>query len=441
MKFKMTYLIFVIIVGLISLGVYSTYAMFTTTIDSGNFVTIKAAQSYETKVERIVINPGESNYIDLNINNDSGKLLTYQVWYEMLESSIKSSDVFIGTLHNTTTSNGALPPQNEVTVNMLIENNSNDPIIIRLGVAYSQNSSVNLSTGKSAVTEVEAEPEPLPEVPEIPVTPIFDISDDSVLITKGSSTSTLYVYGGNNVDPIEIGNTDVVEIYGSTNTNKITVDNCSANILLTNITINSSSAFVLNGSASVNLQINGTNNLTSSTTSGILVPSTASLTISQQGSGTLNVTGETGIGSNGSKAGTITINSGTIKAEATGLGGAGIGGADLVSITINGGNITATGSGGGNAIDRSYGGGAGIGTVGGSDIGGNVFTTSLTGSIRINGGTIVATGADYAAAIGAGSGANDIQTASNVYISSSANVTLYHSIAGTIEEGWTGNSA
>ena len=70
-KIKNTYLLFVTIFGLISLAMYTTYAMFTASIDIGGFVDLTASNlPTDTSVieyERLTLSAGETKIIDLNI--------------------------------------------------------------------------------------------------------------------------------------------------------------------------------------------------------------------------------------------------------------------------------------------------------------------------------------------------------------------------------------
>ena len=150
------------------------------------------------------------------------------------------------------------------------------------------------------------------------------------------------------------------------------------------------------------LTLIGTNTLTSGHhAAGINVPGETFLTIN--GSGSLTVKGgseSAGIGCSGdgrSSFGSVTINSGIIKAIGGNLsnnyggGGAGIGSGNYTvhsgTITINGGTVTANGGGG-----NYYQGGAGIG--------GGAYSYSV--KVIINGGTVTATGGCYGAGIGGG---------------------------------------
>ena len=224
---------------------------------------------------------------------------------------------------------------------------------------------------------------------------------------------------------------------GSITDNKIVISQgVDAQIRLTDVNINSASgsAFEVNG-ANVKLFLAGDNILSagSDESAGLEVQNvdgyTSSLVInSSEGTGseegTLTATGTgCGAGIGGAchnspnwkgSVGEITINGGTIIANAENSG-AGIGGGGYydsytdegahVKITINGGNITA----------EATGTGAGIGS------GGNARgDSSNIDFIKINGGKITATGSGGGAAIGGGLNSNG----GNIEISSNAELNL-----------------
>ena len=258
----------------------------------------------------------------------------------------------------------------------------------------------------------------------------LDISLGNIVINEGSSSNTLYVSGGGLSEQVEIDNTLPIIITGSTEEYGIEVYGGTSNITLNNASIKTShpcedggmcGPILLENDAVVNLTIEGENDIEASVTGqiyrnsvGIYVPSSSTLVIG--GDGILNVKGgSSGIGSNfDGSAGSIIINSGTIKAKGDGRG-VGIGGYGLVLVEINGGNVTAIG---GNVNSTNNGGGAGIG---------GTVDAFITGEIRINGGTVYAQGGMLAAGIGGGgmdlTYCGTQSTAPNIYISDSANVT------------------
>ena len=215
------------------------------------------------------------------------------------------------------------------------------------------------------------------------------------------------------VDP-----TDTYILTGSTTTVRVIVaTGVTANITLkdANITCAVASPFQLEGSAKVNLTLEGDNILKGTYSSnatngyaGLYVSSSATLTIggtgSLQAAGSVGGTGAGGAGigggngaSSGWNNGKVIINSGTIIATggnfSAGIGGSATNLADNRggsggTIEINGGTIVAT---------SVAGSGAGIGGGGQSGHG---------GTITITGGTVTATGSYRSAGIGGGGNGN-----------------------------------
>lgn len=262
----------------------------------------------------------------------------------------------------------------------------------------------------------------------------LDLSQES--ITIGASSITAKDTNNQAVGLNPNGYIVMQSVSGSTS-NTISVTGGTQNILLFNVSIQSSagSAFSTASGASVNLSLSGTNTLKSGNGAGIEVPAGAFLTI--VGGDSLTVTGSSqnvGIGGSGS----VTINGGTVTAYSGYRSAAAIGGGSG-STTINGGNVTAIGNGvdgntygdgiggfsysvtinGGTVTARGSGGGAGIGgmectiTVNGgvvfaygggegAGIGGAYYMNEYT--VNINGGTVTAQGGWNGAGIGSGSG-------------------------------------
>jgi len=183
--------------------------------------------------------------------------------------------------------------------------------------------------------------------------------------------------------------TDRIQVMGSAITPDIVLKNVNINVnSLSNI-----SAFDTNVNnnegVTVNLTLEGTNNLSSGENkSGLRVPSNGTLVIT--GNGSLNVNGGgygAGIGGDrDTDTGVIIINSGNINAKGN-WGGAGIGGSYRRTggkITITGGSITAEGVTRGPDTSIWY---------GGTGIGGGY--NAAGGEINISGGIINATGGNY----------------------------------------------
>ena len=69
------YLLLLIVIGLFTLALYSTYAMFTASIETDNFVNLSASSlPTETRIqeyERITIKAKDTKIIDLNISKNT----------------------------------------------------------------------------------------------------------------------------------------------------------------------------------------------------------------------------------------------------------------------------------------------------------------------------------------------------------------------------------
>ncbi|MBQ7559427.1 MAG: hypothetical protein IJT20_04180, partial [Synergistaceae bacterium] len=194
-------------------------------------------------------------------------------------------------------------------------------------------------------------------------------------------------------------------------TNRIKVaDGVEANIFLTDVNIDVSTivqacAFEIEPGAKANVYLSGNNSLKSGERrAGLEVPDGAELMLTSA-DGDMEITGAitaqggdyaAGIGGGGSRtvgrAGTITINGGTITDAIGGKYGAGIGGGTVNrsyangggTITINGGDITAHGNGdAGAGIGSGH--VAGPKSMGGSD--GQIITITGCTRIRAYGGT------------------------------------------------------
>lgn len=182
---------------------------------------------------------------------------------------------------------------------------------------------------------------------------------------------------------------------------KITIAD-GAEITLSGVSINKSTSLTGNyagltclGDATIILKDGTTNNVkrfSNNSYPGIQVgPTGKKLTI--KGTGTLNATGCSGIGSSNQACGNIEILNGTVKAEGETGAGIGCGSANCGNITISGGSITANGGNGATAI--------------GSNVG------MQCGNISIMGGTIVARESPYAYAHGVGIGSAPGQSGKN----------------------------
>ena len=119
-KIKTLYLIGIISIGLIGLGIGSTYAMFTTTAEINDPISMNTTLNYDSDtMEMIDIEmEGDSNKeIPLTITNNSNSTLNYLVWYMSDSSNIEvgtnlsksDNSSTSGTISNNTTKTVYVP--------------------------------------------------------------------------------------------------------------------------------------------------------------------------------------------------------------------------------------------------------------------------------------------------------------------------------------------
>ena len=154
-KIKTLYLIGIISIGLIGLGVGSTYAMFTTSVEINNpisMITTLTSESEIIETINVTVDASSHKEIPITINNTSTSTLNYSVWYMST-----SSDIEVGTnLSNSDSSSpsGTISNSDTKTVYVRLKNNSSSDVIITLGVSSNINSIV-LSNNMTMVPNIK----------------------------------------------------------------------------------------------------------------------------------------------------------------------------------------------------------------------------------------------------------------------------------------------
>ena len=132
---KTLYLLGIITIGLIFLGVGSTYAMFTSTIEIKDPITIYATLSSESDIIETIdieIEPNDIRVAVINLNNTSNTTLNYASFY-----ITESSDIEVGVTHNFTDT--AVPTgsiENGITkkVYIQVKNNGSSTTNVTIGI-------------------------------------------------------------------------------------------------------------------------------------------------------------------------------------------------------------------------------------------------------------------------------------------------------------------
>ena len=137
---KTFYLIAVISIGLIGLAVGSTYAMFTTSAEINNPITISsnlASNNDVMETFEVEIEPYKTVTQTININSDTIYNVNYTVWYLNDVTGIEA-----GILSTNTRTTGTINTKElgiGTTCNIVLRNNSAEKKTITIGVATSKN--------------------------------------------------------------------------------------------------------------------------------------------------------------------------------------------------------------------------------------------------------------------------------------------------------------
>ena len=135
-KIKDIYLILTIVLGLVTISLYSTYALFTSEeITTNTAVNMSVGFSYgyaTNEVEILTIKAKESKEISVSISNTSSSSINYNLYYELVSGDEASLEAgYTSNTENPT--NGVLDASSSKTVMLGFINNSNSDIIVKVG--------------------------------------------------------------------------------------------------------------------------------------------------------------------------------------------------------------------------------------------------------------------------------------------------------------------
>ena len=157
---KESYLLIVIIVGILSLCIYSSFALFSLEkTTSKDIVTMKAASNIETTLKiyeykKVTVPAGSNTSVMVNVNNDTGGSIYYGVFYEMVSPSTKTDDIGIYKIDwSENATSGSITNGSILPVELLVINNTSSDITLNIGVAGSDSNELGLTDGKTLITE------------------------------------------------------------------------------------------------------------------------------------------------------------------------------------------------------------------------------------------------------------------------------------------------
>ena len=152
---KTLYLLGIITIGLIGLGLGSTYAMFTASAEIDNPISISTNLNSEDDIIEtieVTIDSNSTKEIPITINNSSTSTLNYAVWYTPENASIK-----VGTnLSNSDSSSptGTITSNTTKKVYVQLKNTTSSTITITLGVS-SNTTNIIISNSMTLVPNKE----------------------------------------------------------------------------------------------------------------------------------------------------------------------------------------------------------------------------------------------------------------------------------------------
>ena len=208
---KESYLLIVIIVGILSLCMYSSFALFSLEkTTSKDIVTMKAASNIETTLKiyeykKVTVPAGSNTSVMVNVNNDTGGSIYYGVFYEMVSPSTKTDDIGIYKIDwSANATSGSITNGSILPVELLVINNTSSEITLNIGVAGSDSNELGLTDGKTLITETfNTGNEPSGDAGETKTTTTdynFDISKtNGETITLKPGTHKLEAWGASGV--------------------------------------------------------------------------------------------------------------------------------------------------------------------------------------------------------------------------------------------------
>lgn len=154
---KQIYLLLIIIVGIVSLSVYSTYALFTYEKETGDIVNIStlsylSVDSNILEYKRIKVEANSLTKISINVNNSLSNNTCYGIWYD----SLGNDNVFAYKKDNNSMTTGTLDSLSSLSVPIIILNTSDDNAYVNVGVNSSDGNecNLNLDINRKIITEI-----------------------------------------------------------------------------------------------------------------------------------------------------------------------------------------------------------------------------------------------------------------------------------------------
>ena len=160
-KIRESYLLLLIVLGLVSLGIYTTYALFTasTTINDvvGITATLDIGKSL-TEYEVVTVQPNETKLIELNVVNSYNGNIYYGAWYQIVKGNSDNIQIGLYTERNSNPGSGSLSSSSNINLLVGITNDNSTSVTLYIGVKGSLTNELNLGTSKTLIPDGFTEP-------------------------------------------------------------------------------------------------------------------------------------------------------------------------------------------------------------------------------------------------------------------------------------------
>ena len=159
---KQIYLLTIIIVGIITLSVYSTYALFTFESSTSDIVSIHTPKSLHIseniyEYQQITVEPNSVTTTDIDIYNSFEYDVCYSIWYKTIGESVDENKIQIfQKTEELLTSSGVLAGLQNLRVTIVIINDNDKPVKVNLGTIgekiQTESCSLNLTSDKKVIS-------------------------------------------------------------------------------------------------------------------------------------------------------------------------------------------------------------------------------------------------------------------------------------------------
>ena len=148
---KESYLLLLIVLGLVSLGIYTTYALFTASTSINDVVgittTLDIGKSL-TEYEVITVQPNETKLIELNVVNSYNGNIYYGAWYQIVQGNSDNIQIGLYTERNSNPGSGSLSSSSNINLLVGITNDNSTSVTLYIGVKGSLTNELNLGSNK-----------------------------------------------------------------------------------------------------------------------------------------------------------------------------------------------------------------------------------------------------------------------------------------------------